>query len=43
LVRVGSRVALVQVRCWQSSPDHPIVAARGHFLLTAPEGAADSV
>jgi uncharacterized protein (TIGR00369 family) len=43
LVRVGSRVALVQVRCWQSSPDNPIVVARGHFLLTAPEGAADLV
>lgn len=40
LVRVGARVALVQVRCWQSSPDNPIVAARGHFLLTAAEGAA---
>ena len=34
LVRVGARVALVQVRCWQSSPDRPIVVARGHFLLT---------
>ncbi|MES2714143.1 MAG: hotdog domain-containing protein [Pseudomonadota bacterium] len=40
LVRVGARVALVQVRCWQSSPDNPIVAARGHFLLTAAEGLA---
>lgn len=37
LVRVGARVALVQVRCWQSSPDNPIVVARGHFLLTAAE------
>ena len=35
VVRVGSRVALVQVRCWQSRPDHPIAVARGHFLLTA--------
>ena len=34
LVRVGARVALVQVRCWQSAPDRPIVVARGHFLLT---------
>lgn len=34
LVRVGARVALVQVRCWQTSPDKPIVVARGHFLLT---------
>ena len=40
LVRVGARVALVQVRCWQSSPDYPIVVARGHFLLTAAEGEA---
>jgi uncharacterized protein (TIGR00369 family) len=34
VVRVGSRVALVQVRCWQRGPDHPIAVARGHFLLT---------
>ena len=33
VVRMGSRVALVQVRCWQSSPDYPIAVARGHFLL----------
>ena len=37
VVRLGSRVALVQVRCWQSSPDNPIAVARGHFLLTAAE------
>jgi uncharacterized protein (TIGR00369 family) len=36
LVRVGSRAALVQVRCWQDDPQRPIAAARGHFLLTAP-------
>ena len=36
VVRVGSRVALVQVRCWQKSPDRPIAVCRGHFLLTAP-------
>lgn len=41
LVRVGARVALVQVRCWQSHPDTPIIVARGHFLLTATEAAAD--
>ncbi len=41
LVRVGARVALVQVRCWQSSPDLPIIVARGHFLLTAAEAPAD--
>ncbi|MBC7728375.1 MAG: hotdog fold thioesterase [Microbacteriaceae bacterium] len=39
LVRVGSRVALVQVRCWQRSPDTPITVARGHFLLTAAKSA----
>lgn len=38
LVRVGARVALVQVRCWQSAPDNPIVVARGHFVLAAAEG-----
>lgn len=33
-VRVGGRVALVQVRCWQGlGPDKPIVVARGHFLM----------
>jgi uncharacterized protein (TIGR00369 family) len=37
VVRVGSRVALVQVRCWQQGPQLPIAVARGHFLLTAPE------
>jgi len=37
LVRVGGRVAQVQVRCWQSGPDNPIVVARGHFLLTVPD------
>lgn len=42
LVRVGARVALVQVRCWQSDPATPIIVARGHFLLTAPEVAADA-
>jgi uncharacterized protein (TIGR00369 family) len=35
VVRVGSRVALVQVRCWQKGPALPIAVARGHFLLTA--------
>lgn len=34
LVRVGARVALVLVRCWQSrGPSQPIAVARGHFLL----------
>ena len=37
VVRLGGRVALVQVRCWQSKgPTQPIVVARGHFLLTPP-------
>ena len=37
VVRLGGRVALVQVRCWQSKgPAQPIAVARGHFLLTAP-------
>ena len=33
IVRVGSRVALVQVWCWQVSPAEPIALTRGHFLL----------
>lgn len=37
-VRVGARVALVQVRCWQKSPDYPITVARCHFLLTERDG-----
>ena len=37
VVRLGARVALVQVRCWQAKgPSQPIAVARGHFLLTAP-------
>ena len=37
VVRLGGRVALVQVRCWQSKgPTQPIAVARGHFLLTPP-------
>ena len=38
IVRLGARVALVQTRCWQKSPDYPIAVTRGHFLLTE-EGA----
>lgn len=37
VVRLGSRVAMVQVRCWQRSPDYPITVSRGHFLLAEPE------
>lgn len=40
VVRLGSRVALVQVRCWQRAPDYPITVARGHFLLTSAEAGA---
>ena len=40
VVRLGARVALVQVRCWQGKgPAQPIAVARGHFLLTAPAAA----
>ncbi len=35
VLRLGARVALVQVRCWQQDPAQPITVARGHFLLTA--------
>ncbi len=37
VVRVGSRVALVHVRCWQRDPDAPIAVARAQFLLTRRE------
>ncbi len=37
VVRLGSRVAAVQVRCWQRSPDYPITVSRGHFLLAEPD------
>ncbi len=38
VVRLGGRVALVQVRCWQGKgPAQPIAVARGHFLLTPPD------
>jgi uncharacterized protein (TIGR00369 family) len=40
VVRVGSRVALVQVRCWQKGPELPIAVCRGHFLLAAPDAPA---
>ena len=41
VVRVGARVALVQIRCWQSSPDYPITVSRVHLLLTNPLNVAD--
>lgn len=34
--RLGSRVAQVQVRCWQAEPDKPVALARAHFLLADP-------
>ena len=37
IIRVGSRVALVQTRCWQKRPEEPIVVTRAHFLLTDPD------
>lgn len=37
VVRLGGRVALVHVRCWQGKgPSQPITVARGQFLLTDP-------
>lgn len=43
LVRVGGRVALVIIRCWQSrGPTQPITVARGHFLLTATEASSSA-
>lgn len=37
IVRVGSRIALVQIWCWQESPEQPIALTRGHFLLADPQ------
>jgi uncharacterized protein (TIGR00369 family) len=42
VLRLGARVALVQVRCWQARPDQPIAIARGHFLLAAAGATDDS-
>lgn len=39
VVRVGSRVGLVHVRCWQRDPDAPIAVARAQFLLTRRDAA----
>lgn len=36
IVRLGARVALVQVRCWQHSPERPIAVCRAHVLLAEP-------
>lgn len=33
ITRQGSRVANVEIKAWQSSPDMPIALARAHFLL----------
>ena len=40
VVRIGARVALVQVRVWQRRTEQPVVVARGHFLLTAAQADA---
>jgi uncharacterized protein (TIGR00369 family) len=37
LVRIGSRIATVQIRCWQGNPARPIAISRAHFLLAAPD------
>jgi uncharacterized protein (TIGR00369 family) len=34
--RLGSRVAQVQVRCWQAEIEKPVAIARAHFLLAGP-------
>lgn len=36
IVRLGARVALVQVRCWQKGPALPIAVCRAHLLLAGP-------
>jgi uncharacterized protein (TIGR00369 family) len=33
LRKVGRRIANVHVECWQESPETPVAALRGHFLL----------
>lgn len=33
LRKVGRRIANVHVECWQESPEQPVAALRGHFLL----------
>lgn len=34
VTRQGSRVAHVQVDCWQQDPARPVAVARAHFLLS---------
>jgi uncharacterized protein (TIGR00369 family) len=33
MVRLGRRVATLQVRCWQIKPEKPVATARVHLLL----------
>lgn len=33
IIRLGSRVALCNIKAWQDDPDKPIALARAHFLL----------
>lgn len=37
--RQGRRIANVHAAAWQHDPQRPAAAARGHFLLTPPDGA----
>jgi len=39
VVKIGRRVANVQVEAWQAERAQPIAALRGHFLVAAPEKA----
>ncbi len=43
VVRVGRRVVLVYIRCWQDDPHKPVALARAHFLWEArsPASAAE--
>jgi uncharacterized protein (TIGR00369 family) len=40
--KVGRRIANVHVEAWQESRASPVSALRGHFLLTLPQGGAQT-
>ncbi len=40
ITKLGSRVANVRVRAWQSNFDEPIATLHGHFLMTEDNDAA---
>ena len=40
ITKLGSRVANVYVRAWQSNYDKPVAALHGHFLMTDDTGKA---